>query len=86
MPINVFSGLTNLKVLGLDVNQLSSRNPLDPLLFKGLDSLEELRIRGNGIDLLAPNSFDYLRNIKLIELLGNDLSMQKEFLVSSVTD
>ncbi|CAL2050485.1 unnamed protein product [Caenorhabditis brenneri] len=70
IPDDFFDGLTNLKVLVLDGNPITSFNKQ---MFKGLNSLEELSLDACKIEDLPADIFEYLPKLVGVSLRENPL-------------
>ena len=69
LPIDIFSGMTSLKIIHLNDNQLSS---LPERLFKGLP-LQEVYLHDNQLKSLPVGLFKGLSDLNYISLLHNQL-------------
>lgn len=69
--IEIFFKLTNLKVLILHFNTLSS---LEPNLFKDLYNLKKLHLSHNKITTIKAETFQGLTNLEKLELDNNDIT------------
>ncbi len=66
-----FSGLSDLQLLDLSENQLST---LPTSVFSNLDDMQTLYLSGNELNTLTPGIFSGLSNLQLLDLSENRLS------------
>jgi len=67
----VFNGLTNLKYLDLEYNELPN---LPEAIFNGLTNLKDLTLRWNGLTALSAVVFNGLTNLEVLKLSYNKLA------------
>ncbi len=67
-----FRGLKNLQVLSIKSNNLSS---IDPTSFQGLPSLQQVYCGDNHLTSLHPDTFKETRQLTLLSLAGNALTL-----------
>ena len=71
MPPDLFRGLSNLQVIDLDDNNLSS---VPPDLFRGLSNLQQIDLDDTNLSSVPPDLFRGLSNLQQIDLDNNNLS------------
>ena len=71
LPVGVFAGLTNLKILKVFSDQLTD---LPVGVFDGLTNLQELHLYRSPLSTLPVDVFDGLTNLKILALRGGRLT------------